>query len=337
MKVLVTGGAGFIGSHTAVELIKAGHVPIIVDNFTNSEPWIVDRIGEISGTTPALYRGDCCDKQFLKHVFEHEHNIEGVIHFAAHKAVGESVTDPLKYYRNNLLSLVTLLEVMEEHGVQRLVFSSSATVYGEAQENPIPETTPRNEAESPYGNTKLISEDIIRDTSRAGSLRAISLRYFNPIGAHPSGRLGELPRGVPACLVPYLTQTAAGIRERLTIFGDDYDTPDGTCIRDYLHVMDLARAHIASLEYLKNGTIKYDVFNVGTGRGTSVRELVTTFERVNGVTVPRTVGPRRPGDVVTCCAAVDKIEREMGWTATLTIEDALRDAWRWQQALAGQP
>lgn len=331
MKTLITGGAGFIGSHTIVELVAAGHTPVIVDNFSNSERWIINRIAELTGKAPILYEGDCTDPAFLSNVFVKEGDIKGVIHFAAYKAVGDSVAQPLAYYRNNINALITLLEVMQQQGVRNLVFSSSATVYGDTTNNPIPETAPRKEAMSPYGNTKMICEDIIRDTTKSGTLRAIVLRYFNPIGAHPSGRIGELPIGVPNNLVPYVTQAAAGKRDTLTIFGDDYNTPDGTCVRDYVHVVDLARAHIASLAQVTKKEQAYEVFNVGTGQGTSVRTLVETFEKVNKVKIPYTVGPRREGDVAVCFAKVDKIQNEMDWCCTHSLEDALRDAWRWQE------
>lgn len=335
MKVLVTGGAGYIGSHTVVELFSAGHTPVIVDNFCNSEKWIIDRIEEISGKRPMVYEGDCADSVFLASVFKQEENIEAVIHFAGYKAVGESIENPLKYYRNNLNTLIALLEIMPKFGTEKLVFSSSATVYGESDTNPITETAPRKKAESPYGTTKMMCEDIIEDATKSVTpITAIALRYFNPIGAHTSGRIGELPKGVPNNLVPYITQTASGVREKLTIFGDNYNTPDGTCVRDFIHVVDLAKAHIASLKRLNSEDIPvYDVFNVGTGQGNSVLELVKLFEKVNNLKLSYEIGPRRAGDIVSCYAGVGKIEKEMGWQAEQTLEESLKDSWRWEQQL----
>jgi len=337
MNILVTGGAGYIGSHTVVELAKAGHVPIILDDFRNSRESVLDGLETILGSRPKIYRGDCADTDFVESVFSNE-NIDGVIHFAALKAVGESIGKPLLYYRNNIGSLVTVLDATLRHGARAFVFSSSATVYGEPDSLPIKETDPRKPATSPYGNTKQIGEDILRDTTLAseGTLRSVALRYFNPIGAHESGTIGELPLGVPNNLVPYLTQTAAGLRERLTIFGNDYPTQDGTCIRDYIHVVDLARAHIAALDHLFSSETDqpaYDVYNVGTGHGTSVQELVDTFERETGVKVPSVVGPRRTGDISSCYANADKIRHNLGWSAEISISQALTDSWRWQQNL----
>ena len=332
-KILVTGGAGYIGSHTAIELLRADYTPVIVDNFVNSSLKSVERIKNITGKDVAFYEGDVADKGFLSDVFAKEGNIDGVIHFAAHKAVGESVREPLKYYHNNLGGLISVLANMQQHGVVPIVFSSSATVYGDPEQNPIPETAQIKDASSPYGTTKIMGEQIIRDATRSGTkISAIALRYFNPIGAHESGKIGELPLGVPSNLVPYLTQVAIGEREKLTIFGNDYNTPDGTAVRDYLHVMDLANAHIAALTHLKEQQVPfYDVFNVGTGKGVSVRELVDTFERVTGVKLRYEIGPRREGDIAVCYADSSKIERILGWKAQHSIEDALRDSWRWQQ------
>lgn len=335
MNILVTGGAGFIGSHTAVELIAASHTPIILDNFCNSNVSSLDGIEKITGIRPKLHEGDCTDPHFVTSVFENE-AIDGIIHFAALKAVGESMSDPLLYYRNNIDSLITILECATRFQTQYLVFSSSATVYGEPDALPIPETATRKTATSAYGNTKQICEDILRDAALAssGSLHAIALRYFNPIGAHPSGLIGELPLGTPNNLVPFVTQTAAGIREKLTVFGDDYPTPDGTCIRDYIHVVDLAQAHIKTLEYLvTHQNLAYDTYNVGTGTGVSVKELLDTFEKINGIAVPYIIGPRRAGDIVSCYADPNKMERDFGWKTSLSLEDALRDAWKWQQGL----
>lgn len=333
VKILVTGGAGFIGSHTVVELFEAGYTPIIVDNFSNSQPWIIDKIKEITSQAPKVYKGDCTDKKFLEEVFQKESDIRGVIHFAAYKAVGESMTKPLDYYRNNLLSLITLLEAMQTFGVRNLVFSSSATVYGDPDSCPISETAPRKSSPSPYGKSKAICEDIISDTVNGNkNISAISLRYFNPIGAHPSGLIGELPIGVPNNLVPYVTQAAAGIREKLTVFGNDYPTPDGYGVRDFIHVVDLAQAHIATLDYLsKKEAPFYDVFNIGTGKGNSVLEIIETFQKVNGVNVPHEIGPRREGDIATCYADADKIKKEMNWQAKKTLADSLKDAWKWQK------
>ena len=335
MNILVTGGAGFIGSHTVVKLVEAGHRPVILDNFSNSTESVLEGLRSILGQAVSHVRGDCADTALLGRLFREEH-IEGVIHFAASKAVGESLQKPLLYYRNNVSVLTGLLETMLAEGVKNLVFSSSCTVYGKPEALPVTEQTPVQAATSPYGNTKQIGEEIIRDTVAApGPLRAISLRYFNPIGAHPSGHIGELPLGVPANLVPYLTQAAAGLRPSLTVYGNDYDTPDGTCIRDFIHVMDLAAAHVRAVELLagRTETSFYEVFNVGTGRGVSVQELIDTFGAVNGVAVPYQVGPRREGDIVAIYADVQKVNRQMGWQAEKSLADGLKDAWNWQQQL----
>lgn len=335
MKILVTGGAGFIGSHTCVELINADYEPIVVDNFSNSREFILGRIEKITDQKITFYRGDCADYDFLQTVFEKEKDIAGVIHFAAYKAVGESINQPLKYYRNNLNSLLTVIEAMQKFGTEKLVFSSSATVYGDPDSNPIFETAPRKKANCPYGNTKTICEDIIADTVNGQkNISAVALRYFNPIGAHPSGLIGELPLGAPNNLVPYVTQTAAGIREKLTVFSNDYPTPDGSGVRDFIHVIDLAQAHIKTLKFLETAEAPfYDVFNVGTGSGNSVLEIIKTFEKVNGVKVPYAIGPRREGDIAACFADASKIKKAMGWQAQKTLEDSLRDAWNWQQGL----
>ncbi|WP_234735011.1 UDP-glucose 4-epimerase GalE [Tellurirhabdus bombi] len=338
MKILVTGGAGFIGSHTVVELVNAGYEPVIIDNFSNSEHSALEGLQQILGRDVICYENDCNDPDALDTIFQKE-QITGIIHFAAYKAVGESVASPMKYYRNNLDSTMLLLEKMEQYGVKNFVFSSSCTVYGQPEKLPVTEETPRLPAQSPYGNTKAICEDIIRDVVRANApIKAISLRYFNPIGAHPSALIGELPLGVPSNLVPFVTQTAAGLREKITIFGDDYNTPDGTCIRDYIHVVDLAKAHVQALRLLDKQTEGnyYDVFNVGTGQGNTVLELVQTFEEVNDLKLNYSLGPRRPGDVEKIYAEVDKVNNIMGWKAEKTLADSLRDAWRWQQKLTSK-
>ena len=332
--ILVTGGAGFIGSHTAVELHNAGYEPVLMDNFNNSQPSVLNGIRNIINKDVVFYEADCNDSFLFETIFK-THKIEGVIHFAAHKAVGESVREPLKYYRNNLNSLINLLESMLEYGINNLVFSSSCTVYGEPDKLPVTEDAPIKPAESPYGNTKQISEEIIKDTCTAEThLRAISLRYFNPIGAHPSAEIGELPIGVPGNLVPFITQTATGIREKLTVFGNDYSTPDGSCVRDYIHVVDLAKAHVKAFELLDKKTSGYyDFFNLGTGTGSTVLEVVNTFEKVTGEKLNYQIGPRRPGDVEKVYAAVDKSAKILGWETELNLEKALEDAWRWQLRL----
>lgn len=335
MKILVTGGAGFIGSHTVTALLENGHIPIIVDDFSNSEKWIIDRIEKITSTRPKLYEGNCTDTSFLDHIFTNEADIDGIIHFAAFKAVGESIEKPIPYYDNNVNSLLSVLTAMQKHEVSNIVFSSSATVYGEPDKNPLTEKSPRKVATCPYGTTKIIAEDILRDIVKSGAnISAIPLRYFNPIGAHPSHLIGELPNGVPNNLVPYITQTAANIREKLTVFGDDYNTPDGTCIRDFIHVVDLAEAHIATLEHLQKQKSPYfDVFNVGTGKGTSVMELINTFEKVNDMKLSYEIGPRREGDISACWAGTSKINDIIEWKSYKTIADAMKDSWQWQKTL----
>ena len=333
MKIIVTGGAGFIGSHTVVELVNAGYDPIIIDNFSNSEQSVLLGINEITGRKIKFYEGDCNDGEFMRNVFKIE-NPDGVIHFAAFKAVGESVQKPLEYYNNNIGSLLVLLETMKRYGCKNLVFSSSCTVYGTPDALPVTEQSAVKEAISPYGYTKQVSEIIIRDTVKADkTLSAIALRYFNPIGAHPSAKIGELPIGVPANLIPFVTQTAAGIRKELVVFGNDYNTPDGSNIRDYIHVVDLARAHVKTLEYLANNEQLYDVVNVGTGHGNSVLEVVEAFQKVTGESLNYRIGERREGDVEQVYASVDKSKEMLGWEAEFTMEQALEDAWRWQQSL----
>lgn len=332
--VLVTGGAGFIGSHTVVELAAAGYKPVILDDFSNSDKSVPAGIESIIGSKLSTYEGDFSDKKLVANIFSVE-NIESVIHFAAFKAVGESVAKPLKYYRNNVAGLISLLEVMEKASVANLVFSSSCTIYGEADKLPLTEDAPSKPAASPYGATKQMDEEIIRDASAASDrLKSIALRYFNPIGAHPSAKIGELPKGTPSILVPFITQAVAGLRDELTVFGNDYPTPDGTCIRDYIHVVDLARAHVKALKYLDEqpGSF-YDVFNIGTGKGSSVFEVINTFEEVTGQKVPYKVGPRRSGDIIASYADPSKANKLLGWKAEKTLGDALADAWRWQQTL----
>jgi len=333
-KVIVTGGAGFIGSHTCVELVEAGFEPVIVDDLRNSEERVLKGLEKIVSRELPIHRIDCGDAVALNKVFEAE-KPSSVIHFAADKAVGESVREPLKYYSNNIGSLFTLLRVMEQHRVKDLVFSSSCTVYGDTDQLPVTENSPTGAAASPYGYTKVVCERMLRDASAADPLlRAVLLRYFNPIGAHPSGIIGELPIGVPNNLIPFITQAAAGIREKLTVFGDDYPTRDGSCIRDYIHVVDLAKAHVLALRWIaKQKAPVCDVFNLGTGTGNTVLEAVHTFEAENGVKVPYVIGPRRAGDVVAMYADTTKSSEVLGWRTELTLGDALRDAWRWQQTL----
>lgn len=339
-KILVTGGAGYIGSHTVVELAAANYIPVIIDNFSNAEKKVITALEKLIGEPVKLYEGDCTDPKFMEEVFTQEKNISGVIHFAAYKAVGESVQQPLKYYENNVGSLVLLLKVMEQFGVQNLVFSSSCTVYGEPDTLPVTESSPKKPAQSPYGNTKQICEEIIEDVCNSAAkyeiaTKAVSLRYFNPIGAHPSALIGELPLGVPNNLVPFVTQTAAGLRNSLTVFGDDYDTVDGTCVRDYIHVVDLAKAHVKALSYLEEQTADtfYDFFNVGTGNGNSVLELINAFEKVSGQKLNYTIGNRRGGDVEKVYANVDKVNQKLNWHASHSLEDSLRDSWNWQKKL----
>ncbi|MGV3601878.1 MAG: UDP-glucose 4-epimerase GalE [Dyadobacter fermentans] len=338
MKILVTGGAGFIGSHTVVELHNAGFEPVIIDNLYNSNLNVLEGIKKITGKAFPFYEIDCNDAEKVRALFEKE-QFDGVIHFAAYKAVGESVEKPLNYYENNLISLMVLLRAAQEFNVDKFVFSSSCTVYGQPEQLPVTESTPRLPANSPYGNTKAIAEDIIRDHVHSKpALKAISLRYFNPIGAHETSLIGELPNGVPSNLVPFITQTAAGLRKSLTVFGSDYDTPDGTCIRDFIHVVDLAKAHVKALDLLQSQTDTnyYDVFNVGTGEGYTVLQLINTFEEVNGVKLNYTIGPRREGDVEKIYAQSDKVNNVMKWRAEKTMADALRDAWNWQLKLKAE-
>jgi len=336
-KIIVTGGAGYIGSHTVVELTNAGYEPIVIDNFINSDPSILKGIQQITGKRVKNYEIDCNDKEAMSKVFEVEKNVAGVIHFAAYKAVGESVSSPLKYYYNNVGSIITLLEVMNHYHADKLVFSSSCTVYGQPSKLPVTEKSPVLKANSPYGNTKQICEEILYDAIYAKMpLKVISLRYFNPIGAHPSSNIGELPIGVPGNLVPFITQTVAGLRESITIFGGDYNTPDGTCLRDYIHVMDLAKAHVKTLELLSTQKTDnfYDVFNIGTGNANSVLEIINTFEKVTSKKVNYSIGPRRDGDVEKVYADVKKANTILKWTSEKNLEDCLRDSWNWQEKLS---
>ena len=335
--VLVSGGAGYIGSHTTVALIEAGYDVVIIDNLSNSDIGAVEGVRKITGVDVPFEQVDCCDKEALRAVFK-KYDFNSVIHFAAYKAVGESVEKPLKYYSNNLGSFVNILELMQEEGRSNVLFSSSATVYGEPDELPVTETSPRKPATSPYGNTKQMCEDILRDTVAAGvGVKGIALRYFNPMGAHPSALIGELPRGVPNNLVPFITQTAAGVRECLSIFGDDYPTPDGTCIRDYIDVVDLAAAHVAAIGRLVEGRNKkdYEVFNVGTGRGVSVMELVEAFERVNGLKLNYRIAGRRAGDAVSVWADTALANEELGWKAVRSLDETLAAAWAWEKHVRG--
>lgn len=335
-KILVTGGLGFIGSHTTVELQQAGYEVVIIDNLSNSNIEVLDGIEKITGIRPVFVQGDCTNIDTLHSLFKANPGINGIINFAASKAVGESITKPILYYRNNLNILINLLDLMPVYGVEGFVFSSSCTVYGEPDTNPITEDAPTKKATSPYGATKQMSEDIIADVVKSGApIKAILLRYFNPIGAHPSAEIGELPNGVPQNLVPYLTQTAIGVRKELSIFGDDYDTPDGSCIRDFINVVDLAKAHVVALaRMLENKSdAKLEVFNIGTGEGLSVLQLLNAFEKATGVKVPHKIVGRRPGDIVKIWADPKKANEVLGWKAQVPIEDTMLSAWNWQKKL----
>ena len=334
-KVIVTGGAGFIGSHTCVELVSAGYTPVIVDDLRNSEERSLAGIAKITGKAPIVHRIDCCDEAAFDRVFAAEGEVYGVIHFAAYKAVGESVAEPIKYYQNNIGSLATLLRLMAKHSVKRIVFSSSCTVYGQPEKLPVTESSQDRDANSPYGFTKVVCERLLGDASASdASLKAVLLRYFNPIGAHPSAHIGELPLGVPNNLVPFVTQTAAGLRKQLTVFGNDYPTSDGSCIRDYIHVVDLARAHVMALDWLDKRTgSTCEVFNLGTGMGNSVLEVINAFMEETGVKLPYVIGPRRAGDVTSVFAETSKSREVLGWKCEHTLRDGLRDAWRWQKEI----
>ncbi len=334
MKILVTGGLGFIGSHTVVELQKKGYEVVIIDNCSNSSIKVIDGITAITNKKPVFEQFDLREKDKVVSFFERHHDIEGVIHFAASKAVGESVEKPLLYYENNLSTLVYILQQLTQKGASNFIFSSSCTVYGQADKLPITEDAPVKAAESPYGNTKQIGEEIIQDTCKVNpSLKAISLRYFNPVGAHPSAEIGELPIGVPQNLVPFITQTGIGLREQLSVFGDDYPTQDGTCIRDYIHVVDLAKAHVIALQRLledKNAS-NYEVFNVGTGKGSSVLEVITSFEKVSDQKLNYKIVGRREGDVIAAYADTTKANSQLGWKAESTLDESLSSAWKWEQ------
>ncbi len=335
-RILVTGGTGYIGSHTVVELQKAGYPVVIIDNLSNSNANVVDGIERVTGIRPDFVKADCTDINALRKLFNDFPGIKGIINFAASKAVGESMHKPILYYRNNLNTLMNLLDMMAEKEVEGIVFSSSCTVYGEPDINPVTENSPIKKATSPYGNTKQISEEIITDVINAGApFKSIILRYFNPVGAHPSAEIGELPNGVPQNLVPYLTQTAMGIRKELSVFGDDYNTPDGSCIRDYIDVVDLAKAHVIAVERMleNKSPEKIEIFNLGTGNGVSVLGLINAFEKATGVKVPHKIAPRRAGDIEKVWANPERANKVLGWVADTPIEDTMRNAWAWQVKL----
>lgn len=337
-RILVTGGVGFIGSHTTVELQQAGYDVVIVDNLSNSHEDVIDGITKITGIRPDFEKIDCCDYDALEKVFSKYSDIHGIIHFAASKAVGESVQKPLLYYRNNITSLINLLELMPKYNVKGIIFSSSCTVYGQPEpENlPVTETAPIQTALSPYGNTKQINEEIIRDYIHSGApIKSVILRYFNPIGAHPSANIGELPNGVPMNLIPFVTQTAIGIRKELKVFGNDYNTPDGTCIRDYIYVVDLAKAHVKAMSRVLDveESEPVEVFNIGTGRGVSTLEVIQRFEKATGVKLNWSFAPRREGDIEKVWGNIDKANKILGWKAEADFDDVLRSAWKWQQKL----
>jgi UDP-glucose 4-epimerase len=332
-KILVTGGLGYIGSHTVVELQSSGYDVVVIDNLDNAKEEVKDRIVSISGRSIDLVIGDVNDETTMDQLFQ-EHDFYGVIHFAAHKAVGESVDHPIKYYQNNVSGLITLLGAMDKYGVQNLIFSSSCTVYGIAEDLPVTEDTPIKSAESPYGTTKIIGEEIIQDYAKHKNIKTILLRYFNPVGAHPSAQIGELPNGIPSNLVPYITQTAAGIREQLVIHGNDYNTSDGTCIRDYIHVVDLAKAHVKAMTFANKMSSSVDVFNVGTGNGSTVLEVVQAFEERCNVPLNYRIGPRRDGDVEQIFADTQKINQVLQWQAEYDLYDMMYHAWMWQKSIS---
>lgn len=338
MKILVTGGLGYIGSHTVVELLQEGFEVVIVDDLSNSQKEVLDRIEKITGKKASFYQFNLCDGQALTKLFQEEKELQAIIHFAASKAVGESIEKPLFYYKNNLVSLLQLLEKMDIFTIPHLVFSSSCTVYGQPEKLPVTEASPIKAAESPYGNTKQVSEEVIRDSCKANpAIHAIALRYFNPVGAHESALIGELPLGVPNNLLPFITQTAAGIREQLSIFGDDYVTADGTAIRDYIHVVDLVKAHVVALRRMleKEQKQNYEFFNIGTGKGYSVLEMVRAFERVNQLKLNYRIVGRRAGDVEQIYADTSLAHSELGWKAVRGIEEMVRSAWEWERNVSG--
>lgn len=335
MKILVTGGLGFIGSHTVVELQKEGFDVVIIDNLSNSSEEVIKGIVAISGKTPTFENMDLREKAAVQDFFASHSDLGGVIHFAASKAVGESVENPLLYYENNINTLVYILQQLQKKDTANFIFSSSCTVYGEAEKMPITENAPVQPALSPYGNTKQIGEEIITETCKVSNINSILLRYFNPIGAHPSAEIGELPIGVPQNLVPFITQTGIGMRKELAVYGDDYPTADGTCIRDYIHVVDLARAHVVALQRLinKKNLDKVETFNLGTGTGSSVLEVIRTFEKVSGKPLPYKIVDRREGDIISAYANTDKANNVLGWKAQSTLEDGLTSAWKWEQKI----
>jgi UDP-glucose 4-epimerase len=335
MKIVVTGGLGFIGSHTVVELQNEGFEVVVIDNLSNSSEGVLDGIVNITGKRPVFEKIDLRDKAAVQNFFKKHQDVSGVIHFAASKAVGESVGNPLLYYENNINSLVYILQELKELPNSNFIFSSSCTVYGQAEKMPITEDAPIQAAMSPYGNTKQIGEEIITDSAKVTNINSILLRYFNPIGAHPSAEIGELPLGVPQNLVPFITQTAIGLREKLSVFGSDYPTPDGTAVRDYIHVVDLAKAHVIALQRLlnKQNTEKVEVFNLGTGTGSSVLEVIQAFEKVSGKKLNYQIVGRREGDVVTAYANTDKAHNVLGWKTQSSLEEALASAWKWEQKI----
>jgi UDP-glucose 4-epimerase len=332
MNILVTGGAGFIGSHIVAELAAQGHAPVIIDSMVNSDQIMIDGIEKITGQQVSFYDADIRNTDKVTEILQ-QHHCDAVIHLAAFKSVGESVKDPLKYYDNNMNGLISVLEAMSKAGTNLIIFSSSTTVYGDPETLPMTEGSPIQPPTNPYGATKQMAEQIIQDTCKATGIRSVLLRYFNPVGAHPSGLIGELPIGVPNFLLPYIMQTVTGARDHLTVFGSDYDTPDGSPMRDYIHVVDLAKAHIAALHHVEKSQENTEVFNIGTGKPTSVLEFIHTFEKANDVKIPYQVGPRRAGDIACAYASVDKANKVLGWKAEHTLEQALKDAWHWQQGL----
>jgi UDP-glucose 4-epimerase len=338
-KILVTGGTGFIGSHTVVELYHAGYTPVIVDDLSNSSVKILDQIEKIIGYKPDFHQFDLCDEAKTAAFIKNNTDIKGIIHFAAFKAVGESVQKPLEYYRNNFFSLINLLKAYQEKPIN-FVFSSSCTVYGQPDSLPVSESAAVKKAESPYGNTKQIAEEILSETAAVNkNYNIVALRYFNPVGAHATALIGELPIGIPQNLVPFITQTAIGKREKITVFGDDYNTPDGSCVRDYIHVVDLAKAHVAAIKRMEEGKSKdnYEVFNIGTGKGTTVLEVINAFEKSTGQKLNYTVGPRRGGDIEQIYGDATKSSQELGWTAELNVEDMMQSAWEWEKYIAKNP